>query len=91
MPGSSCAIRCTAQWQQLDLLVNNAGVAGSGEVSKYRLEDWQWILGINLNAGIYGCHFFIPVAEEESARCATSSTPRRWPQWSTSPAWPAIT
>jgi NAD(P)-dependent dehydrogenase (short-subunit alcohol dehydrogenase family) len=50
----------TAQWPQLDLLVNNAGVAGSGEVSKYRLEDWQWIMGINLNAGIYGCHFFIP-------------------------------
>jgi NADP-dependent 3-hydroxy acid dehydrogenase YdfG len=48
------------QWQQLDLLVNNAGVAGSGEVSKYSIDDWHWILGINLNAGIYGCHFFIP-------------------------------
>lgn len=49
-----------SQWPQLDLLVNNAGVAGSGEVSKYALDDWHWILGINLNAGIYGCHYFIP-------------------------------
>ena len=50
----------TSQWQNLDLLVNNAGVAGSGEVGHYSLEDWHWILGINLNAGIYGCHYFIP-------------------------------
>ena len=42
--------------------------AGSGEVGKYSLDDWQWILGINLNAGIYGCHYFIPWLKEESAR-----------------------
>ncbi len=52
--------RLQNDWQNLDLLVNNAGVAGSGEVGKYSLDDWQWILGINLNAGIYGCHYFIP-------------------------------
>ncbi|HEY4311182.1 MAG TPA: SDR family NAD(P)-dependent oxidoreductase [Pirellulales bacterium] len=52
--------RVQAEWQNLDLLVNNAGVAGSGEVGKYTLDDWHWILGINLNAGIYGCHYFIP-------------------------------
>ncbi|HEY2838422.1 MAG TPA: SDR family NAD(P)-dependent oxidoreductase [Pirellulales bacterium] len=57
------------KWQALDLLVNNAGVAGSGEVGKYTLDDWHWILGINLNAGIYGCHFFIPWLKE-SARGA---------------------
>jgi len=48
-----------AQWPRLDLLVNNAGVAGSGEVGKFQLDDWHWILGINLNAGIYGCHFCV--------------------------------
>ncbi len=48
------------QWSQLDLLVNNAGVAGSGEVGSYSLDDWQWILGINLQAHIFGCHFAIP-------------------------------
>ena len=50
----------TTQWQNLDLLVNNAGVAGSGAVSEYSIDDWHWILSINLNAGIYGCHYFIP-------------------------------
>lgn len=54
------------QWSSLDLLVNNAGVAGSGEVGKYSLDDWHWILGINLNAGIYGCHYFIPWLKENA-------------------------
>jgi len=52
------------KWTSLDLLVNNAGVAGSGEVGKYTIDDWHWILGINLNAGIYGCHYFIPWMKE---------------------------
>src|SRR5262249_54489399 len=26
----------------------------------YSIDDWHWILGINLNAAIYGCHYFIP-------------------------------
>lgn len=55
------------QWQRLDLLVNNAGVAGSGEVGSYSIENWQWILGINLHAGIYGCHYFIPWLKENPA------------------------
>ncbi len=52
--------KLAADWSHLDLLVNNAGVAGSGDVGKYAIDDWQWIISINLNAGIYGCHYFIP-------------------------------
>lgn len=51
--------RLTADWQHLDLLVNNAGVAGSGEMGKYSLDDWHWIVNINLYNGIYGCHTFV--------------------------------
>lgn len=51
--------RLQAKWQNLDLLVNNAGVAGAGEVGKFSLEDWHWILDINLWNGIYGCHTFV--------------------------------
>jgi NAD(P)-dependent dehydrogenase (short-subunit alcohol dehydrogenase family) len=58
--------KLTGEWPQLDLLVNNAGVAGSGEVSKYSLDDWHWILGINLNAAIYGCHHLIPWLKQNS-------------------------
>lgn len=47
------------EWDQLDLLVNNAGVAGAGEVGEFSLDDWHWIININLYNAIYGCHTFI--------------------------------
>jgi NAD(P)-dependent dehydrogenase (short-subunit alcohol dehydrogenase family) len=48
------------QWPQLDLLVNNAGVCGAGDVGDFPLEDWQWLLGVNLHGVIYGCHTCLP-------------------------------
>lgn len=51
--------RLKSSWQQLDLLVNNAGVAGAGEVGQFTLENWHWIININLWNGIYGCHTFV--------------------------------
>jgi short-subunit dehydrogenase len=40
-------------------LVNNAGVAGSGRVGEYSIENWHWIVDINLWNGINGCHTFV--------------------------------
>lgn len=48
--------RLKARWEHLDLLVNNAGVAGSGLVGEYSIENWHWIVDINLWNGINGCH-----------------------------------
>jgi len=44
----------------VDVLVNNAGVGLSGGILATRLEDWDWVLSINLGGVIHGCHFFIP-------------------------------
>jgi len=44
----------------VDLLVNNAGVGLGAGFLDTTLEDWEWILGINLRGVILGCHFFIP-------------------------------
>ena len=41
------------------MLVNNAGVAGSGLVGEYSIENWQWIIDVNLWNGINGCHTFV--------------------------------
>jgi short-subunit dehydrogenase len=51
--------RLQSDWAHLDLLVNNAGVAGAGEVGKFSLDDWRWIIDVNLYNGIYGCHTFV--------------------------------
>lgn len=50
--------RLLVEWPRVDLLINNAGVAGSGEVGIYPLADWQWLLDINLKSVIIGCHTF---------------------------------
>ncbi len=50
----------TASLGDVDLLVNNAGVAVGGAVGDISLEDWAWITGINQWGVIYGCHLFLP-------------------------------
>ena len=48
-----------AQWPHLDLLVNNAGVAGSGEIGEFPIEEWRRLIEINLMGAVHGCHTFI--------------------------------
>jgi NAD(P)-dependent dehydrogenase (short-subunit alcohol dehydrogenase family) len=38
----------TEQWQRLDVLVNNAGVATVGLLEYEDLDQWQWVMDINL-------------------------------------------
>ena len=42
------------------VLVNNAGVGLGAGFLDTTLEDWDWILGINVRGVIHGCHFFVP-------------------------------
>ncbi len=51
--------KLAADWPALDLLVNNAGVGVAGEVGQLPLDDWRWIVNINLWGAIYGCHTMI--------------------------------
>lgn len=44
----------------VDVVVNNAGVAVGGTFLDTSLEDWDWLLGINLRGVVHGCHFFVP-------------------------------
>jgi 2-hydroxycyclohexanecarboxyl-CoA dehydrogenase len=44
----------------LDVLVNNAGVGMSARFLDMPLEDWDWIVSINLMGAIYLCHAFGP-------------------------------
>lgn len=49
----------------IDVLVNNAGVGLAGGVLSTTLEDWEWVLSVNLWGVIHGCHFFVPRMVEE--------------------------
>ncbi|MCB9234316.1 MAG: SDR family NAD(P)-dependent oxidoreductase [Bacteroidia bacterium] len=48
------------QFGGIDLLINNAGVGDGGLLGEYPLENWDWILSINLMGVIQGCHIFHP-------------------------------
>ncbi|HEY5531739.1 MAG TPA: SDR family NAD(P)-dependent oxidoreductase [Candidatus Anoxymicrobiaceae bacterium] len=45
---------------RVDVLVNNAGGACSGRFEEMSLDDWRWIVGLNLWGVIHGCHYFYP-------------------------------
>lgn len=47
-------------WGGADLIVNNAGVAVTGNVGEVPLEDWRWALDVNLRGVLHGCHSFVP-------------------------------
>ncbi len=49
-----------AEVEAVDLLVNNAGVGLGAGLLDTTLEDWRWIVGINLMGVVHGLHFFAP-------------------------------
>lgn len=51
-------------WDGVDLLINNAGVAASGNLEKMQLSDFSWTLNINLMGVVRGCHHFIPALKD---------------------------
>jgi NAD(P)-dependent dehydrogenase (short-subunit alcohol dehydrogenase family) len=49
-----------AQVEAVDILMNNAGVGLGAGTLHTTLEDWRWIIGVNLWGVVHGCHFFVP-------------------------------
>lgn len=43
-----------------DLLVNNAGVAAAGPMGEMPIDDWRWVIDVDLWGPIHGCHTWIP-------------------------------
>jgi len=44
----------------LDVMINNAGVASGGSMMEVSLEDWRWIIDINLMGVVHGARAAIP-------------------------------
>jgi 2-hydroxycyclohexanecarboxyl-CoA dehydrogenase len=61
---SALAERVHGEQGPLDLLVNNAGVGLSGRFLDTTLDDWSWILGVNLMGVVHACRSFGPAMVE---------------------------
>ncbi len=46
---------------KVHIVVNNAGVAIGGETGAIPIEDWRWIVDINLMGVVYGTEVFTPL------------------------------
>ncbi len=52
-------------WGGLDVLVNNAGVAGGGRIDVAGMDEWQWITEINLFGVVRGTRTFVPMFKQQ--------------------------
>ena len=55
------------RWGGLDVLVNNAGVAGGGRIDRCSIEEWQWITDINLFGVVRGTRAFVPMLKAQGS------------------------
>ena len=54
-----------ASWGGVDVLVNNAGVAGGGRLDVATLDEWQWITEVNLFGMVRGIRAFVPLFKRQ--------------------------
>lgn len=57
-----------AEFGDVHLLFNNAGVGTAGLIWENSLADWQWTLGVNLWGVIHGLRAFVPRMLESARR-----------------------
>ena len=54
-------------WDGLDYLFNNAGVAAGGRIELSEMDQWQWIIDINLLGVARGCRTFTPMFKAQKS------------------------
>lgn len=55
-----------AHFQQVDIVINNAGVAVSQTVENITYDDFEWLMGINFWGVVYGTKAFLPHLKQQS-------------------------
>jgi NAD(P)-dependent dehydrogenase (short-subunit alcohol dehydrogenase family) len=55
------ADRAVAEYGEVHVVCNNAGVGPMGPMSTLTLQDWRWMLDVNLFGVIHGVHSFLPI------------------------------
>ena len=59
---------------QVDVLCNNAGVSTFSTIEHLTIEDWRWVLGVDLWGVIHGVHVFLPLMVRQGTPAHIVST-----------------
>ena len=57
--------RAVERFGSVHVVCNNAGVSAGGLVWEHSLDDWQWVMGVNLWGVIHGVKSFTPLMLEQ--------------------------
>lgn len=64
-----------SSWNQVDTLINNAGISSVGLLTDMSVEEWECLLSTNLSSVFYYCHEIIPfMVREHSGRILNISS-----------------
>jgi NAD(P)-dependent dehydrogenase (short-subunit alcohol dehydrogenase family) len=58
------AAKAVERFGAVHVVHNNAGVVVGGPVETLSIEDWEWVLGVDLWSVIYGIRTFLPLIRE---------------------------
>ncbi len=58
---------CLGEYRQLDLLVNNAGLAKPGPLHKLTPDDWHFVFGVNFFGALYAAYAVLPHFREQGS------------------------
>ena len=59
---------------RVDILCNNAGISTFNTLDNQTLEDWRWVLDVDLWGVIYGIHTFLPIMKRQGTPAHIVST-----------------
>src|SRR5262245_52860687 len=57
------AAKTVDRFGKVHVLVNNAGVGGEGPFGRTTKAGWDWVIGVDLLAVIYGFQIFVPLMQ----------------------------
>jgi len=60
------ALQLRERWRSLDVLVNNAGVATAGSLESESMEDWQWVIDINILGHVRMTKAMLPLLRDSN-------------------------
>ena len=71
---AQAAAKAFAEFGNVHILCNNAGVSRAGSIETIAASDWDWVIGVNLKGLIHGLQVFLPHMKAHGEQCHIVNT-----------------